>query len=127
MGKDGESRAIVRTILALAHSLQMDVIAEGAETLDHCKQLTELGCEYAQGYFYSPPVPMPIIAMLLRAQSVLPRNTTHDAAAKPSALLAGMHRQSEPGQEAVQAHLASCAETTCPPPPAASRNRVLLC
>ncbi len=74
MGKDPESLAIVKTILSLAHSLNMDVIAEGAETLAHCTQLKELGCDYAQGYFYSPPVPGTVVEMLLRAEAICPRS-----------------------------------------------------
>ncbi len=53
--KEGGS-AIIHTILALAQSLQMDVVAEGTETIDHVDQLRSMGCRYAQGYFFSRPV-----------------------------------------------------------------------
>lgn len=56
MGDDSESLEIVRTIITLAHSLEMDVIAEGVETLEEWQQLRSLNCEYAQGYFFSKPV-----------------------------------------------------------------------
>jgi PAS domain S-box-containing protein/diguanylate cyclase (GGDEF)-like protein len=56
MGDDSESLEIVRTIITLAHSLEMDVIAEGVETTEEWQQLRSLNCEYAQGYFFSKPV-----------------------------------------------------------------------
>ncbi len=48
---------IVRAIVTLAHNLGMDVIAEGVETAQQVAVLRELGCEYAQGYFFAKPVP----------------------------------------------------------------------
>ncbi len=56
MGDEGENLAIVRTIVALAHNLGMQVIAEGVETASQLAQLRSLGCEYGQGYFFSKPV-----------------------------------------------------------------------
>ena len=47
---------IVRTISMLAQSLGMEVIAEGVETAQHLDLLQQLGCQYAQGYFFSKPV-----------------------------------------------------------------------
>jgi EAL domain-containing protein (putative c-di-GMP-specific phosphodiesterase class I) len=40
----------------LAHSLGLNVVAEGTETEEQIKELKRLGCEMAQGYLYSPPV-----------------------------------------------------------------------
>jgi len=51
-----KNREIVRTIVRLAHSLGMDVIAEGVETAEHLARLRETGCGYGQGYFFSKPV-----------------------------------------------------------------------
>lgn len=53
---DGESLEIVRAIITLAHSLAMDVIAEGIETSQNLEHLRSLQCEYGQGYFFSKPV-----------------------------------------------------------------------
>lgn len=53
---DREKLEIARTIILLAHSLKMDAIAEGVETIEQCKILTSLACEYIQGYFFSKPV-----------------------------------------------------------------------
>jgi diguanylate cyclase (GGDEF)-like protein len=46
----------VRMIVTLAHSLEMDVVAEGIETTAELEALKGLGCEFGQGYLFSPPV-----------------------------------------------------------------------
>jgi PAS domain S-box-containing protein len=56
MSQDHESREIVRLIIMIAHSVGLKVVAEGTETKDQIGELKNLGCEMAQGYFYSPPV-----------------------------------------------------------------------
>ena len=55
MDVDAETHEIVRIIIALAHSLGMKVVAEGTETAAQVQELKELGCELAQGYFFSRP------------------------------------------------------------------------
>ena len=56
--EDGtENGEIVRTIIALAKSLNLNVIAEGIESIHQLHQLRVLGCEYGQGYLFSRPVP----------------------------------------------------------------------
>jgi EAL domain-containing protein (putative c-di-GMP-specific phosphodiesterase class I) len=67
MGNDGESLEIVRAIITLAHTLAMDVIAEGAETPQELEQLRSLQCEYGQGYFFSKPVNSQAAEKLLAA------------------------------------------------------------
>jgi diguanylate cyclase (GGDEF)-like protein/PAS domain S-box-containing protein len=53
---DGEiNQAIVRSTIALAHTLGLEVIAEGVETRRQLKELSQLGCECGQGYLYSRP------------------------------------------------------------------------
>jgi EAL domain-containing protein (putative c-di-GMP-specific phosphodiesterase class I) len=42
--------------VTLAHHLNLKVIAEGIETSGQCAYLKQFGCEYGQGYLYSPPV-----------------------------------------------------------------------
>ena len=56
MNSDQENREIVGMIVTLAHSVGLKVVAEGTETEDQIAALKQLGCEMAQGYFYSPPV-----------------------------------------------------------------------
>lgn len=50
-------RAIVKTIIAMAHSLNLDVIAEGVETTAQRDVLCELGCVHFQGYLFGRPMP----------------------------------------------------------------------
>jgi EAL domain-containing protein (putative c-di-GMP-specific phosphodiesterase class I) len=52
-----ESAEIVRTIVQLGHGLGLGVIAEGVETEEQREALRGMGCDYAQGYLYAPPVP----------------------------------------------------------------------
>jgi EAL domain-containing protein (putative c-di-GMP-specific phosphodiesterase class I) len=51
-----DSRDIVRAIVEMAHSLRLEVIAEGVETEEQLRQLQELGCNYLQGFLFSKPV-----------------------------------------------------------------------
>ncbi len=65
---DSDSLAIVRAIVTLAHTLNMDVIAEGVETLQQLSQLRSLQSEYGQGYFFSKPVDSKAAEKLLAAK-----------------------------------------------------------
>ena len=61
-----QSRAIVDAVVRLAHALEMTVVAEGVETEEQRKILTELGCNHLQGYLFSRPVPEEKLAGLMR-------------------------------------------------------------
>jgi diguanylate cyclase (GGDEF)-like protein/PAS domain S-box-containing protein len=52
----GTRPVILRSIIALAHDLSMDVVAEGAETESDAVELSQLGCEYAQGFVFGEPM-----------------------------------------------------------------------
>ena len=56
MLRDRENLEIVRTIITLAHALEMDVVAEGVETSEQAEELRSMGCEYAQGRYFSAPL-----------------------------------------------------------------------
>jgi diguanylate cyclase (GGDEF)-like protein/PAS domain S-box-containing protein len=50
---DADSRAIVHAMLAVAKHFKLKVVAEGIESLEQVQYMREIGCEFAQGYFYS--------------------------------------------------------------------------
>jgi diguanylate cyclase (GGDEF)-like protein/PAS domain S-box-containing protein len=56
MTSKGTRPVILRSIIALAHDLGMDVVAEGAETDSDAVELYQLGCEYAQGFVFGEPM-----------------------------------------------------------------------
>lgn len=55
--RSAHDRAIVQGIVRLADSLDLDVVAEGIETIGQRDLLTGMGCRYGQGYLFSKPVP----------------------------------------------------------------------
>jgi len=52
------SMQIVQAVIKMAHSLDLKVVAEGIESEEQCAALSELGCDYGQGYLFSKPVPI---------------------------------------------------------------------
>ncbi len=61
-----DNRNIVEAIVSLAHKLHLTVVAEGVETAEQHRVLLEIGCDFGQGYYYSPPVPAQEALTLLR-------------------------------------------------------------
>jgi EAL domain-containing protein (putative c-di-GMP-specific phosphodiesterase class I) len=71
------SEIITQTIINLAHSLQLRVIAEGVETEQHYQFLREQGCDFAQGYHISRPLEMSQAAQWLVVQHTRRGNGLH--------------------------------------------------
>jgi diguanylate cyclase (GGDEF)-like protein/PAS domain S-box-containing protein len=61
-----QTASIVKSIISIAHTLNLQVIAEGVETEEQLEYLREQKCDYAQGYYISPPVPNNEIEEILR-------------------------------------------------------------
>ncbi|MDQ1659238.1 MAG: hypothetical protein QOD41_4321 [Cryptosporangiaceae bacterium] len=57
LSESTDAEVIVTSIAALAHALRLKVVAEGVETEDQLRILTELGCDRAQGFYLGRPVP----------------------------------------------------------------------
>jgi EAL domain-containing protein (putative c-di-GMP-specific phosphodiesterase class I) len=68
---DSSDASMVETIIVMAHSLKMDVIAEGVETKEQAAFLLQAGCEHAQGYLFGRPMPAEEFAEKLRQNTAL--------------------------------------------------------
>ncbi|MBU1001565.1 MAG: EAL domain-containing protein [Proteobacteria bacterium] len=72
-----ENVEIVKIIIQLAHSLGLEVVAEGVESGWHQDALTSMGCEYGQGYFFAKPLSMSSAEKIISArQQVLAEPAT---------------------------------------------------
>ena len=72
---NADDAAIVRAIITMAHSLNMKTVAEGVETREQLDYLRTQGCDYAQGYYFSPPLSGTEIEHLMKVN--LPLATFH--------------------------------------------------
>ena len=63
-------KQIMRFVINLANELRLQVIAEGAETEEQIELLREMGCEYAQGYYYGRPMPQEDFQDYLSKQTI---------------------------------------------------------
>src|SRR5690606_31338767 len=57
VSESAEAAKVVSGLVELAHRLQLDVVAEGVETPAQLAFLRQIGCNIAQGYYFSPPLP----------------------------------------------------------------------
>jgi EAL domain-containing protein (putative c-di-GMP-specific phosphodiesterase class I) len=76
MAVDASDAAIVRSTVDLAHNLGLRVVAEGVESEDAWRHLEALGCDYAQGYFLSRPLPADACTRLIRERGTSREPTT---------------------------------------------------
>ncbi len=61
--------AIINNIIQMAHGLELKVIAEGVEDAQQYHLLSEKGCDYIQGYYFSKPLPEAAVEALLQAET----------------------------------------------------------
>lgn len=57
MSQNPDYAALIRAVVTLAHSLNMKVTVEGVESREQLDTITELGCDFVQGYLFSKPLP----------------------------------------------------------------------
>jgi diguanylate cyclase (GGDEF)-like protein len=82
MTSDASSAVLVGTIIGLAAGLGFAVVAEGVETLEQVQVLSGLGCGFAQGYYFSRPVPPEHIPALARTDFLVRHAATQVAPAQ---------------------------------------------
>jgi len=63
---NSKNKELVQAIIAMAHGLKFDVVAEGVETEEQFECLKQLNCDYAQGYLFSKPIPAKEMSKLLK-------------------------------------------------------------
>ncbi len=68
---DSNDFAIVSAIIGLGKTLNLDVVAEGVETLEDANSLENAGCKSAQGYYFSPPTPLRVFNTMLDSGKTL--------------------------------------------------------
>jgi len=66
MLSDFDSAQIVQASIGLAKLLELEVIAEGVESKEEANQLIDMQCDYAQGYYFAKPLPLPIAVECLK-------------------------------------------------------------
>src|SRR3954447_5905553 len=69
MAVDASDAVIVRSTIDLAHNLGLRVVAEGVESEDAWRQLEALGCDYAQGFYLSRPLPAEAATRMIRERA----------------------------------------------------------
>ena len=70
IGKNPDDEAISRAIISMAHTMGMEVVAEGVESREHLEFLEANGCDYYQGYYRSRPLPAEELTELLHREAL---------------------------------------------------------
>lgn len=78
VARNANDRSLVHTIIGMGSSMNLDVVAEGVETVDQLKILRHLGCAKAQGYLISHPVPAEAMRSTVAALESLSRREAFD-------------------------------------------------
>ena len=68
IGQPAAGAVIVAAVTSLAHALELTVVAEGVETRRQHEAITNIGCDFAQGYFYAAPMPAAAVSAALATQ-----------------------------------------------------------
>ncbi|MGY6644311.1 MAG: sensor domain-containing protein [Salinarimonas sp.] len=83
IARDPDDAILTRTIITLAHSLGMEAVAEGVESVEQYQFLEEQGCDYAQGYLIARPIARRDVADYLRGCAAPAPIRTGSRAARP--------------------------------------------
>ncbi|HYF45062.1 MAG TPA: EAL domain-containing protein, partial [Acidimicrobiales bacterium] len=71
LDRNAADRAIVGSMIDLAHALGLTAVAEGVERAGQLEALRDLGCDLAQGFYWSPPVPADVFEAALDGRSAV--------------------------------------------------------
>ena len=93
MHTNASDATIVRSTIELGQNLGLRVVAEGVETAEHWSDLKAMGCDSAQGYYLSRPLPAGELTAWLTKQAA---HSTNDA--QPSSASIGTHRETGDGE-----------------------------
>jgi diguanylate cyclase (GGDEF)-like protein/PAS domain S-box-containing protein len=66
-GSSNETESVLKAIIALAHNLNIPVVAEGIEVMEQLSLLKELQCEFGQGYYFAGPMPAEAVAAFIQS------------------------------------------------------------
>jgi diguanylate cyclase (GGDEF)-like protein len=70
LGPKGDGLRIIEAMVSMAHSLGINVVAEGVESLEQAIILKQLGCNYAQGYWFAKPLDSQSVTKLLSSRPI---------------------------------------------------------
>jgi EAL domain-containing protein (putative c-di-GMP-specific phosphodiesterase class I) len=73
---ESHAEVLVETIILLAKSLGLDVVAEGIESQEEADRLVEMGCNVGQGFFYGKPMPAADASRLVESNSTVAQSST---------------------------------------------------
>jgi PAS domain S-box-containing protein/diguanylate cyclase (GGDEF)-like protein len=79
LGVDADDTAIVASTISLAHSVGVQAVAEGVETVDQLTLLRQMGCDFAQGFLFSAPLTLAELQRWLAAHPAARRRRVRDA------------------------------------------------
>jgi EAL domain-containing protein (putative c-di-GMP-specific phosphodiesterase class I) len=82
---DAENYAIVKTIIGLAHNLNLKVVAEGVETINQRQLLSLAGCEFGQGYLFAEPMPVETLDDFIQSNGRKSQGDKHEVPARGAA------------------------------------------
>jgi sensor c-di-GMP phosphodiesterase-like protein len=89
LGTDRNSNTIIETLIDLALNMRMEVIAEGVESFEQVLHLRDLGIRAAQGFVFSPP--LPVSAFLQLVETIDPLKAVAPAVDQPVAAIADLN------------------------------------
>ena len=108
------AQSLLGDIVTMAHRLNLSVVAEGIETRDQVLRLQAIGCDYAQGYYFSRPLPIPEFEALRASQTQAPAPAESRRGTDPSVLLVvdadGDYRRKVHNLFAEQYHILEAAD-----------------